>query len=290
MKTAQSNGDGQPAGSQPENQQPDANEVLGNLAVVEADETQAGDAGQVDEGASSADADVTQVQDAGEETAEAKADDADESKDEPETDSDTDAEEEAEQRVPYSRFSKEVAKRHEAEERATAAETRLKELEAKQDSNLPLHPSYLSADELTLVKRARELEAEEADLFRRLDGWPEKNLTAEQVRDRYIEVRREASDVSARARTVYDRAHAQQMADMQAGRKLRLAAAKAPAKKADPSHAKAPVAKVMPTATQAPGKAVSAATPKRGMSKERFEKAGGTREAALSELEMLAPG
>jgi hypothetical protein len=192
------------------------------------------------------------------------------------------------------RISELTAARKTAEERASAAETRAKELETKAGANLGLHPDYLKPEEAELIARANELEAREEFLLRHWDGYEDekdekRSLTANQVREEYVQVRRDARSVVAKANEVYEERKRQQMADMQEGRRIRLEREKARLRQAPKAPGKT-IGKVPP----APIAGKTSAPPvmetnnrKRGVNEKRFVEAGATREAAARELAEL---
>lgn len=306
----------QPAGSLPESgsgdqkimSRDDAAKALTNMGSeeVKTDVVADGDAKEAPDDAKDA------PDEKGEESAkDEKSKDAEESE-KPEEKGDDEAEgDKAEpDKVPYKRLAAEVGKRHEAEELAKAEKERADRLENEAARALGLHPSYVSKDEAQLIHQANELETREGFLFTNLDGFeaskeakalglPE-TMTAREVREEMVRVRKDAGRIVAKANDLYEQRLAQQVADMEAGRKARLAAEKAvpgngakkPAAAAVPLREGAgarPAATrtTLPSGAGAGSRPVTQPTATRGMNLERFKKAGGDREAALKELSEL---
>jgi NADH dehydrogenase/NADH:ubiquinone oxidoreductase subunit G len=190
------------------------------------------------------------------------------------------------------RISKLTAKVHEAEERVeavkaekTALEAKLAEVQTVAASAVGLHPDYVSADEAALISRATELENQTAELFEHIDGWEEKEMTPAQCRKAYTQAQFELSRIQSRAQALYSERFELQLADMKAGKELRLAKGKAPAVKPGSTPKKPlPVAPVAPAAA---GRPLSHGVQRKGMDADRFAKAGGDKDAALRELAEL---
>lgn len=187
------------------------------------------------------------------------------------------------------RISKLTARWHEAEEKAEAATQRAAVLEKQVATNLGVHPMFLSAEEATVIEQVNKLEAQQEQLFTRLDGYddemdPSKSMTAEQVRREYVRVQRLLSDLKPKAMLAYDRANADQLEALRLGRALlREQRQKRPAVR-KPAAVK-PSPKLPAAPSVAPGSAVS--VNQRGPSEERFKSAGGTEEALHAELSMI---
>jgi len=205
------------------------------------------------------------------------------------------------QRIFDTRLAREVAKRKTVEEKQEAALAEAAELKAKLSEaqgkvderaaevaeRLRLDPSYLSESDRSLVLRANSLEEREEFLELHTDGIegddPKESRTSEQVRRELVQVRQELRKIGERANSAYDRAKQQMLADTSEGRKARQARERALAgAKATPTPKPAAAAGVR--AEAAPG---APREEPRGMSEERFRKAGATREAAEAELARL---
>lgn len=186
------------------------------------------------------------------------------------------------------RIAELTAKRHEAEERAAQAESRLKALDEVAMQRVPVNPEYLTPEEHKMVVQANELQAERAWLTRNLTNGGThpgtgKDLTPEEVQARLAEVF-EQDSLMARARVAFERAQRQQWEDMRRGRALRLAEAKKPTQQQQVTRQ--PVAQVKPGAGS-PAKQVKPPPPRPGIDVKRFEKNGGGMEAAAMELENI---
>jgi hypothetical protein len=192
------------------------------------------------------------------------------------------------------RISELTAARKAAEEKAAAAEARAKELEARSAANVGLHPDYLTAEEGKLVERANALEEREEWLLRHWDGFEDekdekRNLTADQVREEYVKVRRETRSAVPAANALYERQKAQMLADMAEGRRIRLERERAKARatgKKDGEQKPPTLPSARGTTSHPP---VGDATGrKKGQSEKRFVESGGSRLAAARELAELA--
>lgn len=191
-----------------------------------------------------------------------------------------------------------LAKAEEAEKRATEAESRLKDSELKEAFALGIHPSYLTKDELAVLKQDRELAKGEAWLLDHFDGYEgtdektDPSYSAKQIRTRYREIQEQRRPIAARAELLRSERLQQMLADMEAGRKLRLGG-KAPSG-AEPAAA-APVKKALPKPPALPGAGgsaagkppVSATKPSAAFDAKRVMDAGGGKEALAQELENL---
>ena len=198
---------------------------------------------------------------------------------------------EKQQEVFDKRVGKEVQKRKAAEERATAAEKKAAELEAKIDpsvtkaatvANIPA--DYLSKAEAKTVTEF--VEWKNVQKFCRMwpDGYEAKNdseqtYTRDQIADWLYKATDRLEEVGPEARALIRTKSQQAAADAALGRKIRLERESAASKK----PAKTPQAAAKPAA-MAPG---TPRTPGRGMNKDRFLKGGANTEAAIKELANL---
>lgn len=289
MPKATVDGDARPAGSEPQNgadAAADAVNKLGAMAVQ--DEPQATD--EPDQAADAPEGDVDQPA--------ADEDAADDTAPESEDEADADAEqaEDAEHRSPRAerRIAELTAKTKQAESKLEQAETRVKEVEAVAAQGIGLHPDYVTEPEAKLLARVRDMQARERELLKHWDGIddtdPGKSRTAEQVRTEWAEIRSQLDDAGPRARSLYDDRLKQMVEDMKVGRRLRLERSNAVQKRGAPADA--PRAKLPAPAAVPRGSASGTPVNKRGApagpNAERFRKAGASREAAATELQMLA--
>jgi hypothetical protein len=257
MPKATVDGDARPAGSEPQNGADAATDAVNKLgAMAVQDEPQATDEPDEADDATQGDEDQPAAdEDAADDTA-------------PESEDEADAEKEdgAEHRSPRAerRIAELTAKTKQAESKLEQAETRVKEVEAVAAQSIGLHPDYVSEPEAKLLARVRDLQARERELLKHWDGIDDadqgKARTAEQVRTEWAEIRSQLDDAGPRARSLYDDRLKQMVEDMQVGRRLRLERSNAVQKRGAPA----------------------------GPNAERFRKAGASREAAATELQMRA--
>ena len=200
------------------------------------------------------------------------------------------------QEVFNQRLGREVAKRKAEADKAEALATKLSTLEgelarlkAATEANIPLHPEWTEKPDLDAIVESNRLEAEVARLkanWRGIeDDDPAKSMTAEQVQQRYAQAAAELAALRPKADTAWKKAHQQFVEDAKLGRQIRAERAKAAAAAAaagKPGAVK-PTA-VVPAGQGAAGRPATSAPAVRGPSRERLEKAGGTREAAEREL------
>jgi hypothetical protein len=179
------------------------------------------------------------------------------------------------------------------ETRAADLEAKVKDFEGRAGEVVGLHPSYLSQDEHKLLTLASDMEARAADLLEHFDGIesddPKKARTAAQVRSEYAKLQAQMTPVVAKANEVHQAKLKQQLEDMAEGRKLREAKATAAKGLKSPPAGK-PKAPPVPPRGPAKGFSARPGTPTGkggGMNVERFEKAGGTFDAAVEELKHL---
>jgi len=197
---------------------------------------------------------------------------------------------EKQQAVFDERLGKEVGKRKALEEQVDTLKAQAQVATEEAVRAVGVHPRYLGAGEAELIKRANELEQKERTLTADIDAALEAQDAekGKKARAELVSVQQELRRVAGVANGAYDKAIKQQVADMELGRQVRLER-KAAAKKvaaAGKGKAKVPGAAgaVAPTANARP---IASGAPKRGMSVDRFKKAGGTMEAAERELEEL---
>jgi hypothetical protein len=198
------------------------------------------------------------------------------------------------------RLGKEVAKTKTERERTEAMTTKVGELEgeltslkAAVEANVPLHPEWAEKSDLETIAAVNRLEAEAVRLKKAWAGIesedPAKAMTAEEVQQAYATTVAELQALKPKANQAWTKAQRQFVEDAKLGRQIRTERAKAAelaakAKAEEPGRATAPV---MPAGQGAAGRAASDRAPMRGMSKDRFDKAGGSREAAEKELSEL---
>jgi len=284
-------GRAQPTGSAPDEVADTAADAADKLGAMAGE-----DDPQPDEAAEDADAgtDAESKDEAeGEEPAEESKDDAEsEGDDEKGTE---DAADEAEgHRSPRAerRIAALTAEKKQIESRATAAETRAKDLETIAAQNVGLHPDYVQEAEARLIARAQTLRTRERELLKTWDGVesddPAKNKTPEQVRSEWADVRSELDEVGPKARRLYDERLSQMVADMQEGRRMRLERARATPRGSPPAAAK--TVRPPPAIPKGTAGAAGVKTPRgaNAPSEERFLKSGGSRHAAERELSMMA--
>lgn len=234
---------------------------------------------------------------------EAQVEETEEATEEQETEEESSTEEESEEsdnedaddekpahqkgEVYQKRIDKLVAQRNEARDKLTAAETRVKELEERVGDSIELHTDYLTKDELARIKQAKQLMGREEFLMMHLTGYdddedPSKSLTAKQVAQELVQIRRMSDEITD-AQRLYRERKAQQLEDMRNGRLLRLSKKALKKTEVKPKT----TIKTVTTASSSP-KAVTT-QPKRGQNVERFLKSGGGEDAAARELAELVP-
>lgn len=270
-------------GSLPEETVGGYEDAVSGLESLVSDDDEALEAGEVDQ-------DPEAEEEEESEEPEESDEENEESDEEEESDGDETEDDSEVQRVPYERLKKEVAKRKAAEESADALKKRVEQLEKTAADALGLSPDYVTADEVELLKAADWLEQRQEFLFVNMDGYedendPSKSMSAAEVRKELLKIQREATRKVGAAQALYDERKAQMLADMKAGRALRLEAEKKPVKPA--SKVGSPKAKKRPIAIEPVS---SVPKPKRkvsGLDVESFEKAGGGFDAAVNALESL---
>lgn len=207
------------------------------------------------------------------------------------------------QKVFDSRLGREVAKRKTEHEKAEALTTKVTTLEGEltalksaAEGNVPLHPEWVPAADLAAIAEAGRLETEAQRLKRNWQGVenedPAKAMTAEQVQQEYARVTAELAALRPKADAAWKSGQAQFVADAKLGRKIREDRAKAAelAKSGKTDGEGRTAATVVPAGQGAAGRTPISTPTKRGQSGERFDKAGGTREAAEKELAELVGG
>jgi hypothetical protein len=188
------------------------------------------------------------------------------------------------------RIHKLTAQRNEVREKLAVVEGELTAAKAVVESNIPLPADRLTPEQYRAIRQANDLEVREEFLLSHVgvgyedDNDPSKSLTAKQVAEELVQVRRAQSHVGD-ARRMYEEAKRQFLEDAKAGKLLRLS------KQAlNKTKKPAPVVKSSssPSATAARS-AASSQIQRRGMSVDRFRKSGGSEDAAIRELEELVP-
>ncbi|MHC4616811.1 MAG: hypothetical protein ACYTEQ_03560 [Planctomycetota bacterium] len=176
---------------------------------------------------------------------------------------------EASQQKVDRRIGKAVKKQREAEERAEAAEAKLEEQkdqlgpeDREAAYGLGLHPSYVNKNETALLKKDTELGEKIAWCVEHFDGYkPEdgegKEYSAIEVRRRYSDLNAEREGIRSRAASLYDERHNQMIADMELGRKTRLAKEKLKQKATKGKGKKKKPAKVVPGVSATSKRSVS---------------------------------
>lgn len=267
--------------------------ILGNMAVTEVAEESTTEADTDKESQDGSATDTTGAEDGTESEATATQDEstAETGKERVEFTPD-------QQRVFNERLGKEVAKRKAEQEKAEAAASKAQSLEgelatlkAAAESRIPLHPEWAEKTDLDAIVESNRLEDEVARLKENWNGVedekdPTKSMTAQQVQQRYAQAVAELAALKPKAVEAWNKAHQQFLDDARAGRKLRLERAKA-AEVAAKGAAATGKTTVVPAGSGAAGKAVTTPAIRGGQSRERFEKLGGTREAAEKELAEL---
>jgi hypothetical protein len=245
-----------------------------------------------------------------------KPDDAVVQEDEPEQepdgktekpDEEPDAKQDADERAEFGRRAQEriaelTARRQRAEEQAEALKGQVAQLEEQAQLNLGVHPMFLTPEEAQAIQSVNELEARAEDLFtKKLDGYddphdPAKSMTQEDARREYSRVQREILTLKPKASLAFERALAEQTEALKLGREV-LAARKAKggapataARNADTQARPSGKPKVSPpklpsAPSVAPGSVVAGTNA--GPSKERFQAAGASDEAAAAELSRM---
>lgn len=206
------------------------------------------------------------------------------------------------------RFSELTARRYAAEEKAEALQAKLTAAEKSQAESLGVHPMFLQDGEAEVIRQVNDLEQQHERLFTNLDGYddpndPAKSMTAEQVRREFSRVQRQLFELKPKAAVAYNRAQAEMLEALKLGREVQAArkagkaeggtdpSASLRADKTDktekvPAGSPRAVVPKLPVAPSVARGSVSAGK-HGGPSKERFEAAGATEEAAAAELSLI---
>lgn len=142
------------------------------------------------------------------------------------------------------RLGKEIAKTRTATTELEQVRKTLSEREqalatatANLEAHIPVHPDWVKPDEMTLIRKANELEAEVERLAAHWDGIededPSKKMSAQQVQQRHATATAQLAAIRDRADTAWKTGHRQLIEDAKYGRRIRerIAAAKASAGK-----------------------------------------------------------
>jgi hypothetical protein len=194
------------------------------------------------------------------------------------------------QKILNERIGKEVAKTKAAQEKTAQLEADLATARQQADTNVAavaesigVMPEYLQAGDEKILKQSQEHEQFENWALEHWDGYDDgtgKTFTAQQIRTRYGEIRRQHDQIAGRAQTIRDRARTMMQQDLQAGRRMRQTREQAE------RMAKAKKPAVGGLVTPAPTPPAKKET--RGVSVERVERAGGTLDAVARELAKMA--
>lgn len=178
-------------------------------------------------------------------------------------------------------------KRKDAESRATAAESKVSELE-KRDAEvmrdairLGLAPEYVSKEEVAELKRYENLRLEKRWLAQHRDGYEGSGregdpvLSADQVATREADIEDILADLAPRMKTLMRERGGQMLDDMKMGRNIRLRVGKKPATQRTPS--------ALPGGGQAQHKKPAPGREQAGFSLQTFKEKGANK-TALQEM------
>ena len=188
------------------------------------------------------------------------------------------------------RVGKEIGKRKDLEAKVAELEKQNQELAAKVDpisvkaaEAIGVPTAYLSKDEAATLAEYDKWRSHRDFCRAYPDGYEGKDgaFTAEEIRKYLDQAMDKLAEVAPDAKRIRQTITSQYAKDAELGRKLREERAKAQSNKK--------VAEKLPATTAKPAALAPASTQRipKGMNKERFEKAGKNKEAAISELTHL---